>query len=101
DPNRVVVAGMTFKAGDQAGYSYEADPAVTGLIMLIVSCFVTGISRRKLALATHPVARMSGPQLAAEADQWLRHPGSCPPENKIRPRKPEKAIQQHATLSVA
>ncbi|TIQ62071.1 MAG: CapA family protein [Mesorhizobium sp.] len=26
DPNRVVVAGTTFKAGDKAGYSYEADP---------------------------------------------------------------------------
>lgn len=26
---------------------------------------------------------------------------SGPPENKIRPRKPEKAVQQHATLSAA
>ncbi|MER9032367.1 CapA family protein [Mesorhizobium sp. M0674] len=26
DPTRVVVAGMTFTAGDRAGYSYEADP---------------------------------------------------------------------------
>ncbi|MET4328677.1 poly-gamma-glutamate capsule biosynthesis protein CapA/YwtB (metallophosphatase superfamily) [Bradyrhizobium sp. i1.15.2] len=26
DPNRVMLAGVTFKTGDRAGYSYEADP---------------------------------------------------------------------------
>lgn len=33
DPNRVVIAGATYKAGDKAAYSYEADPRdVAGIL---------------------------------------------------------------------